>query len=189
MSLAMPGSRAELLAHYAAVRARLAPQPTPPAGHGTAWHLDAAADAATRIRAAAAILAVIALEQSSPTTIGQIRQAVCRTFGVTRAEIESPARADRFVAPRQIGMTLARRMTGHSLPEIGRRFGRRDHSTVRHAVAKWDAAVARALAPEASHRPAEPGSAGVKSGVETARYCRRPPSEDRPCNRTPTATP
>ena len=40
--------------------------------------------------------------------------------------------------PRQIGMYLAKKMTSRSLPEIGRRFGGRDHSTVLHAVRKID---------------------------------------------------
>jgi chromosomal replication initiator protein len=40
--------------------------------------------------------------------------------------------------PRQVGMYLAKKMTSRSLPEIGRRFGGRDHSTVLHAVRKID---------------------------------------------------
>jgi chromosomal replication initiator protein len=40
------------------------------------------------------------------------------------------------VRPRQIGMYLAKKLTSRSLPEIGRRFGNRDHSTVLHAVRK-----------------------------------------------------
>jgi chromosomal replication initiator protein len=42
------------------------------------------------------------------------------------------------VVPRQVGMYLAKKMTSRSLPEIGRRFGGRDHSTVLHAVRKID---------------------------------------------------
>jgi chromosomal replication initiator protein len=40
------------------------------------------------------------------------------------------------VVPRQVGMYLAKKLTPRSLPEIGRRFGGRDHSTVLHAVRK-----------------------------------------------------
>jgi chromosomal replication initiator protein len=42
------------------------------------------------------------------------------------------------VVPRQVGMYLAKKLTSRSLPEIGRRFGGRDHSTVLHAVRKID---------------------------------------------------
>ena len=45
------------------------------------------------------------------------------------------------VVPRQIGMYLAKKMTSRSLPEIGRRFGGRDHSTVLHAVRKIEELV------------------------------------------------
>jgi len=146
MSLdAPPSAHARLIAHYAAVRARLTPHP-PRASYGSAWHLDEGADDATRIRACVAVIAVGALEQGTPLSIGQIKRAVCRAFAVTWQEIESHRRGARLLTPRHIAMTLARRMTAHSLPEIGRCFGRRDHSTVRHAIGKWSAAVARAIA-------------------------------------------
>jgi DnaA-like protein len=144
MTLAMPASRAELVAHYAAIRTRLDPQPVAAPAVGSAWHVDEGADDCRRIRAVLAIAAVMALDRPTPLTIGQIKQAVCRVYGITWQEIESPERG-RFVTPRHVAMTLARRMTNHSLPEIGRRFGGRDHSTVRHAVRKWEAAVAGAL--------------------------------------------
>jgi chromosomal replication initiator protein len=44
----------------------------------------------------------------------------------------------RPIIPRQVGMYLAKKLTSRSLPEIGRRFGGRDHSTVLHAVRKID---------------------------------------------------
>jgi len=69
-----------------------------------------------------------------PTTQA-IQQAVCSHFGLTRAEILSPTRERRVARPRQIGMYLTRRLTSRSLPEIGRAYGGRDHSTVHHAVA------------------------------------------------------
>jgi hypothetical protein len=158
MNLAMPASRAELIAHYAAIRARLDPQPTAAPGAGSAWHVDEGADDAFRIRAGLAIAAVMALDQPAPLTIGQIKYAVCRAFGIARREIESPERG-RFVTPRHVAMTLARRLTNQSLPEIGRRFGGRDHSTVRHAVGKWEAAVARALGEGLLKSPIANGSA------------------------------
>jgi chromosomal replication initiator protein len=59
-----------------------------------------------------------------------------RHYNVTRADLLSPRRARAIVRPRQIGMYLAKKLTSRSLPEIGRRFGNRDHSTVLHAVRK-----------------------------------------------------
>jgi chromosomal replication initiator protein len=50
------------------------------------------------------------------------------------ADLESPNRSRSIVRPRQIAMFLARLLTPRSYPEIGRRFGNRDHTTVMHAV-------------------------------------------------------
>ena len=55
---------------------------------------------------------------------------------MARTDLLSPRRARTVVVPRQIGMYLAKKLTSRSLPEIGRRFGGRDHSTVLHAVRK-----------------------------------------------------
>ena len=57
---------------------------------------------------------------------------------MARTDLLSPRRARSIVVPRQVGMYLAKKMTSRSLPEIGRRFGGRDHSTVLHAVSKID---------------------------------------------------
>ena len=68
--------------------------------------------------------------------IDDILKIVGRHFNVGRTDLLSPRRARSVVVPRQIGMYLAKKMTARSLPEIGRRFGGRDHSTVLHAVRK-----------------------------------------------------
>jgi chromosomal replication initiator protein len=70
--------------------------------------------------------------------IEDIMKIVGRHFNVARADLLSPRRARTVVVPRQIGMYLAKKLTSRSLPEIGRRFGGRDHSTVLHAVRKID---------------------------------------------------
>ena len=57
-------------------------------------------------------------------------------YRVSRADIISERRHRVVVLPRQVGMYLAYRLTGRSLPEIGRRFGGRDHTTVMHAIRK-----------------------------------------------------
>jgi chromosomal replication initiator protein len=57
-------------------------------------------------------------------------------FGVNRGDLLSSRRNRSIVRPRQIGMYLAKSLTSRSLPEIGRRFGGRDHTTVLHAIRK-----------------------------------------------------
>ena len=68
--------------------------------------------------------------------IDDILKVVGRHYNVPKADLLSPRRARSIVRPRQIGMYLAKTLTTRSLPEIGRRFGGRDHSTVLHAVRK-----------------------------------------------------
>jgi len=68
--------------------------------------------------------------------IEDILKVIGRHYNVARADLLSPRRARSVVVPRQVGMYLAKKLTARSLPEIGRRFGGRDHSTVLHAVRK-----------------------------------------------------
>ncbi len=68
--------------------------------------------------------------------IDDILKIIGQHFNVPKADLLSPRRARSIVRPRQIGMYLAKTLTTRSLPEIGRRFGGRDHSTVLHAVRK-----------------------------------------------------
>ncbi|MGF7159058.1 chromosomal replication initiator protein [Rhodoligotrophos appendicifer] len=68
--------------------------------------------------------------------IDDIMRIVGRHYNVAKSDLLSPRRARSIVRPRQVGMYLAKRLTSRSLPEIGRRFGGRDHSTVLHAVRK-----------------------------------------------------
>ncbi|SHJ75880.1 chromosomal replication initiator protein DnaA [Aureimonas altamirensis] len=71
--------------------------------------------------------------------IEDILKFVSRHYNVSRADILSARRTRTIVRPRQIAMYLAKTMTPRSLPEIGRRFGNRDHTTVLHAVRKIEA--------------------------------------------------
>lgn len=68
--------------------------------------------------------------------IDDILRVISRHYGVTRGDILSERRNRSIVLPRQVGMYLAKRLTARSLPEIGRRFGGRDHTTVLHAIRK-----------------------------------------------------
>ncbi len=68
--------------------------------------------------------------------IEDILRIVSRHFGVSKGDLLSQRRHRSVVWPRQIGMYLAKQLTARSLPEIGRRFGNRDHTTVLHAIRK-----------------------------------------------------
>ena len=68
--------------------------------------------------------------------IEDIQRVVAQHFNVPRNEMLSNRRTRTVVRPRQIAMYLSKIMTPRSLPEIGRRFGGRDHTTVLHAVRK-----------------------------------------------------
>jgi chromosomal replication initiator protein len=67
-------------------------------------------------------------------TIDEIQKAVSAHFALKPVDLVSARRAVVVARPRQIAMYLAKRLTTRSLPEIGRKFGGRDHSTVIHAV-------------------------------------------------------
>ena len=82
--------------------------------------------------------------------IEDIQRVVARHFNVSKADLLSSRRTRTIVRPRQIAMYLAKVLTPRSLPEIGRRFGGRDHTTVLHAVRKIESLMAddRLLAEE-----------------------------------------
>jgi chromosomal replication initiator protein len=71
--------------------------------------------------------------------IEDIQRVVARQYNVSRADLLSSRRTANVVRPRQVAMYLAKVLTLRSLPEIGRRFGGRDHTTVLHAVRKIEA--------------------------------------------------
>lgn len=66
-------------------------------------------------------------------TIEEIQRAVCTHYRIDRSEMASQRRSRAVARPRQVAMYLAKELTPRSFPEIGRRFGGRDHSTVIHA--------------------------------------------------------
>jgi len=73
--------------------------------------------------------------------IEEIQRIVARHYNVSRSDLLSSRRTANVVRPRQIAMYLAKTLTLRSLPEIGRRFGGRDHTTVLHAVRKIEALI------------------------------------------------
>jgi chromosomal replication initiator protein len=81
-------------------------------------------------------------------TIDEIQKRVAEHFNIKMAEMTSSRRARIVARPRQVAMYLAKQLTSRSLPEIGRKFGGRDHTTVMHACRKIEelSASDRALA-------------------------------------------
>jgi chromosomal replication initiator protein len=83
-----------------------------------------------------AIRDLVRTHEPKRVKIEDIQKLVASHYSVTRADILSSRRTATVVKPRQIAMYLAKTLTLRSLPEIGRRFGGRDHTTVLHAVRK-----------------------------------------------------
>jgi len=71
--------------------------------------------------------------------IKKIQIVVCMHFGVAVDDVLSARRTANVVLPRQIAVYLAKLLTPRSLPEIGRLFGGRDHTTILHAIRKIEA--------------------------------------------------
>ena len=71
-------------------------------------------------------------------TIEEIQRRVAEYYNVRLADMLSARRARAVARPRQVAMYLSKQLTTRSLPEIGRKFGGRDHTTVIHAVRKID---------------------------------------------------
>ena len=72
--------------------------------------------------------------QTRLITIDKIQNTVCNFFNIPLSEMLSQRRSRPLARPRQIAMYLTKKLTTRSLPEIGRRFANRDHTTVIHAV-------------------------------------------------------
>ena len=71
-------------------------------------------------------------------TIEAIQRAVSENFGMRVSDLKQKNNSRNVVVPRQIAMYLAKQMTEASLPEIGRQFGNKHHTTVMHSIAKID---------------------------------------------------
>jgi chromosomal replication initiator protein len=74
--------------------------------------------------------------QARKITIEAIQKAVAEQFGLRAAEIKAKSNSRQIVFPRQVAMYLAKQMTEASLPEIGRQFGGKHHTTVMHSIEK-----------------------------------------------------
>ena len=81
-----------------------------------------------------ATLADLLRAHEKKLTVDEIQRRVAEHFHLKLSDMMSARRAREVARPRQIAMYLAKKLTARSLPEIGRRFGNRDHTTVMHAV-------------------------------------------------------
>jgi len=82
------------------------------------------------------VLKEMVCEVSSRVTVEGIQRCIADYFRIELAELRGARRQRSILYPRQVAMYLCRRLTEASLPEIGRAFGGRDHTTVLHAVGK-----------------------------------------------------
>ncbi|MDX9862178.1 MAG: helix-turn-helix domain-containing protein [Rhodospirillales bacterium] len=74
------------------------------------------------------------IAQPKVPSIDLVQRVTAQVFEIPAHEMKSARRMRRFARPRQVAMFLARELTPKSLPEIGRAFGGRDHTTVMHAI-------------------------------------------------------
>jgi chromosomal replication initiator protein len=99
-------------------------------------HATLTGTAVTMETAEAAIRDLVKNREPKRIKIEDIQKLVASRYNVSRSDILSERRTAAVVKPRQIAMYLSKVLTLRSLPEIGRRFGGRDHTTVLHAVRK-----------------------------------------------------
>ncbi len=85
---------------------------------------------------------LVAAGEPRRVRIEDIQRVVAKHYNVSRQELVSNRRTRVIVKPRQIAMYLSKTLTPRSFPEIGRRFGGRDHTTVLHAVRKIEEMIA-----------------------------------------------
>lgn len=86
---------------------------------------------------------VLNTNEAKKIRIEEIQQVVARHYNLSKNDLLSSRRIRTIVKPRQIAMYLAKNLTPRSLPEIGRRFGGRDHTTVLHAIRKIETQVGK----------------------------------------------
>lgn len=68
-----------------------------------------------------------------PHQVTVIQEMICERFGITRDDLIGPCRKTIYTKPRQLAMYLTRELTDLSFPQIGKRFGGKDHTSILHA--------------------------------------------------------
>lgn len=102
-----------------------------------------------------------------PPTIDQVKRAVMQVFDVTKTDLESARRSRSIAYPRQIAMYLCRKKTTRSLPQIGRYFGNRDHTTVLYAVRKLEDLIRKDASLSSDVERVELAIAEVQAGSQS----------------------
>ncbi|MEZ0260723.1 MAG: chromosomal replication initiator protein DnaA [Alphaproteobacteria bacterium] len=100
---------------------------------GRALNVDTAAD----------VLQDLLRAHERRVSVEDIQKKVAEHYGIRMADMHSPRRARPVARPRQVAMYLCKALTSHSLPEIGRKFGGRDHTTIIHGVRKVEELMAQ----------------------------------------------
>ena len=77
-----------------------------------------------------------------PLTVEEIQRKVADHYGIRLSDLIGPKRPRNIARPRQVAMYLAKQLTLRSLPDIGRRFGGRDHTTIMHGIRKIEELMA-----------------------------------------------
>lgn len=88
------------------------------------------------VETAQVVLQDLLKSSNKKITIEEIQKKVADHYNIRLTDMHSPRRSRSVARPRQVAMYLAKSITSRSLPEIGRKFGGRDHTTVMHAVKK-----------------------------------------------------
>lgn len=99
---------------------------------------------------------------TTPKVVNIIRETAAH-YGVTVGDVMSQRRTANVIRPRQIAMYLSKVLTRRSLPDIGNRFGGRDHTTILHGVRKIEAMVEAGDATTLADVAAIKGRLGVKA--------------------------
>ncbi len=87
-------------------------------------------------------LADILRASDRKVTIEEIQRKVAEHYNIRLSDMIGPKRVRNIARPRQIAMYLSKQLTPRSLPEIGRRFGGRDHTTIMHGVRRIEELMA-----------------------------------------------
>lgn len=98
--------------------------------------------ATININMAKEVLKDILVEKNRETSIEDIQKTVASHFNIKISDLKSPKRLKALVLPRQIAMYISRQITSSSYPEIGEKFGGKDHSTIIHAIKKIEGRLA-----------------------------------------------
>ncbi len=95
-------------------------------------------DSPITISMAQQVLKDLLQKQERRVTIESIQKAVAEKYGIRPAQLKEKSNRKEIVVPRQVAMYLVKELTQASLPEIGRAFGGKHHTTVIHSIGKID---------------------------------------------------